>query len=71
MILNLGVCLGNFLGTSLGDHFGRKPVFGSSVFLAGIIGLLSAFSPYYSVFVTAVFFRGILAGVKLCSFSSN
>ena len=65
MLMYLGICLGNFTGTFLGDHFGRKPLFALALLLSGTVGMLAAFSPNYPVFAASMYVRGFIIGVSV------
>ncbi|WAR02642.1 ORCT-like protein [Mya arenaria] len=55
-----GVMVGGVIFGHLADKCGRKPVMLASLFLPTIVGLGTAFAPWYSVFVALRFAQGVL-----------
>ena len=62
-----GVMVGGVLFGHLADKFGRKPVMLTCIYMPVIVGVATAFSPWYSIFVGLRFIQGILMQVNLYS----
>ena len=58
-ILNVGIAVGTFFGSFLGDVFGRKPIFIASLIFLNVVGVANAFVPEFISFCVLNFFRGI------------
>lgn len=65
----LGMIPGTYIGGIVGDKIGRKKAITYSLFLYGIVSLISAFSPNYEVLYTFRLLSGVsLGGVLACIF---
>ena len=63
-ILVVGVMVGAMLMSTLGDMFGRKPVFLGSVLAISFVGFVTAWVESYVAFAVLRFFTGIFQQVR-------
>jgi MFS family permease len=50
----------------LSDYFGRRPVFVTCYWISSVLSVLSAFAPYYWLFLVARFVIGVVSVVSVC-----
>ena len=61
-----GVMAGGLVFGHLADKFGRRPVMLATLYLPVLVGVATAYAPWYSVFVGLRFAQGVLMQVVSC-----